>query len=136
MTTLHIIPNAHLDPVWLWDQREGLDQGIRTIRSVLDLMDEFPELTFVRGEAAIYRHLEGTAPAAFARVSCLTPSWGQTGFNKAAGISGASEDPAIAAKCTAPEELGELVKTILETPDHLAIPDVVLQPMVQDICPM
>ena len=68
MTTLHIIPNAHLDPVWLWDQREGLDQGIRTIRSVLDLMDEFPELTFVRGEAAIYRHLEETDPAAFARV--------------------------------------------------------------------
>ncbi len=68
MTTLHIIPNAHLDPVWLWDAREGLDQGIRTIRSVLDLMDEFPELTFVRGEAAIYRHLEETDPAAFARV--------------------------------------------------------------------
>ena len=70
------------------------------------------------------------------RVTCLTPSWGQTGFNKAAGISGASEDPALASKCTAPEELGELVKTILETPDHLAIPDVVLQPMVQAIEPM
>lgn len=70
------------------------------------------------------------------RVTCLTPSWGQTGFNKAAGISGASEDPALAFKCTAPEELGELVKTILETPDHLAIPDVVLQPMVQAIEPM
>lgn len=70
------------------------------------------------------------------RVTCLTPSWGQTGFNKAAGIAGASEDPALAAKCTSPEELGELVKTILETPDHLAMPDVVVQPMVQDICPM
>lgn len=68
MTTLHIIPNAHLDPVWLWDQREGLDQGIRTIRAVLDLMDEFPELTFVRGEAAIYRHVEETAPDLFARI--------------------------------------------------------------------
>ena len=70
------------------------------------------------------------------RVTCLTPSWGRTGFNKAAGISGASEDPAVAGKCTAPEELGALVKAVLETPDHLAIPDVVLQPMVQDISPM
>ena len=68
MTTLHIIPNAHLDPVWLWDAREGLDQGIRTIRSVLDLMDEFPELTFVRGEAAIYRHVEETAPELMERI--------------------------------------------------------------------
>lgn len=70
------------------------------------------------------------------RVTCLTPSWGRTGFNRAAGISGASEDPLLAEKCTAPEELGALVKTVLETPDHLAIPDVVLQPMVQDISPM
>jgi len=68
MTTLHILPNAHLDPVWLWDAREGLDQGIRTFRSVLDLMDEFSELTFLRGEAALYAHLEETDPEAFGRV--------------------------------------------------------------------
>ncbi len=70
------------------------------------------------------------------RVSCITPSWGQTGFNQAANISGASENPDLATKCTAPEELGILVKQVLETPDHLAIPDVTLMPMVQDICPM
>ena len=32
----HIIPNAHLDPVWLWDWREGLNEGIITTRTVLD----------------------------------------------------------------------------------------------------
>ena len=68
MAVLHILPNAHIDPVWLWDAREGLDQGIRTFRSVLDLMDEFPELTFLRGEAALYAHLEETDPEAFGRV--------------------------------------------------------------------
>ena len=70
------------------------------------------------------------------RVTCLTPSWGQTGFNRAAHISGASEDLSLASKCTSPEELGTLVREILETPDHLAIPDVTIQPMVQDIQPM
>ena len=70
------------------------------------------------------------------RVTCLTPSWGQTGFNQAADISGASENPELAEKCTKPEELGVLVREIFETPDHLAIPDVTIQPMVQDICPM
>lgn len=69
------------------------------------------------------------------RVTCLTPSWGQTEFNTAANISGASENPELAGKCTSPEELGNLVKTILETPDHLVIPDVTIQPMVQDITP-
>jgi len=70
------------------------------------------------------------------RVFCLTPSWGQTNFNRAAGISGASEEPSLASKCIAPEELGRLVRELLETPDHLAVPDVVIQPMVQDISPM
>ena len=69
------------------------------------------------------------------RVTCLTPSWGQTEFNTAANISGASENPELAGKCTSPEELGNLVKSILETPDHLVIPDVTIQPMVQDITP-
>ena len=70
------------------------------------------------------------------RVFCLTPSWGATGFNRAAGIEGASEDPALAAKCISPDELGELTAALLETPDHLAIPDFTLQPMIQDIQPM
>ncbi len=70
------------------------------------------------------------------RVSCVTPSWGQTGFNQAANIRGASEDPELASRCIAPEELGSLIRTIIEQPDHLAIPDLTVQPVIQDICPM
>lgn len=25
--TFHLQPNAHLDPVWRWDWREGLNEG-------------------------------------------------------------------------------------------------------------
>ncbi len=70
------------------------------------------------------------------RVSCVTPSWGQTGFNHAANISGASENPELAAKCIAPEELGNIVRSIIEQPDHLAVPDITVQPVIQDISPM
>lgn len=66
--TIHLIPNAHLDPVWLWDWREGLNEGIATSRAILGLMDEFPDLTFIRGEAAIYAHIERYAPDVFARI--------------------------------------------------------------------
>lgn len=66
--TIHLIPNAHLDPVWLWDWREGLNEGITTCRAVLDLMDEFEELTFIRGEAAIYQHIERHDPETFRRI--------------------------------------------------------------------
>jgi len=70
------------------------------------------------------------------RVFCVTPSWGQTDFNRACGIAGASEDPTRATKCIAPDDMGRLVVQLLETPDHLAIPDVTLQPTIQAIEPM
>ncbi len=69
-------------------------------------------------------------------VTCVTPSWGQTSFNASANISGASENPDMAKYCTAPEELGNIIRNILETPDHLNVPDITIQPMIQDISPM
>ncbi len=66
--TFHLIPNAHIDPVWLWDWREGLNEGLITARAVLGLMDEFPDLTFVRGESLIYGHIEREEPETFARI--------------------------------------------------------------------
>ena len=66
--TFHLIGNAHLDPVWLWDWREGLNEGLITTRTILDLMDEFDELTFVRGEASIYQHIEADDPDTFRRI--------------------------------------------------------------------
>ncbi len=68
MPHFHLIANAHLDPVWLWDWREGLNEGLVTCRTVLDLMDEFPELTFTRGEAAVYEHIELHDPEMFERI--------------------------------------------------------------------
>lgn len=65
---VHVIPNAHLDPVWLWDYREGLNEGVATCRTILDLMEANPDLTFIRGEAAIYEHIRRTDPATFARI--------------------------------------------------------------------
>lgn len=64
----HILPNAHIDPVWLWDWREGLNEGLVTVRTVLDLMDEVPDLTFVRGESSIYEHIERTDSQTFRRI--------------------------------------------------------------------
>ena len=66
--TFHLIGNAHLDPVWMWDWREGLNEGIITHRTILDLMDEDGQLTFMRGEAAQYEHMEKHAPDLFERV--------------------------------------------------------------------
>ena len=65
---LHLLPNAHLDPVWFWNRREGLNEGIKTCRTIVGLMDKFPELTFNRGEASIYSHIEAFDPDLLARI--------------------------------------------------------------------
>ena len=70
------------------------------------------------------------------RVSCLIPSWGQTDFNRTAGISGASEDPKLAKECISPSELGKVVADLVALPDHLVVPELVIQPMIQEIVPM
>src|SRR5882724_3336837 len=69
--TLHLIGNAHIDPVWLWDWREGLNEGLSTCRTMVALLRDFPEATFIRGEAAIYEHIERHDPATFAAIQRL-----------------------------------------------------------------
>ncbi len=80
---IHLIPNAHLDPVWLWDAREGLNEGITTCRTILELMEEFPELTFIRGEAAIYQYIEIHDPESFRRIQRMVKAgrWDIVGGN-------------------------------------------------------
>ncbi|MGE9292356.1 MAG: glycoside hydrolase family 38 [Puniceicoccales bacterium] len=66
--TFHLIGNAHLDPVWLWDWREGFNEAINTTRAMLELLEEFPDLTVVRGESALYEFIEKEDPELFQRV--------------------------------------------------------------------
>lgn len=67
-TTLHMIGNAHLDPVWLWQWPEGFQEAVATVRSALDRMNEFPDFLFTSSSAAIYDWIEQQNPAIFAEV--------------------------------------------------------------------
>ncbi len=66
--TLHLIANSHLDPVWLWDWREGLTETLATVRSVVRLMERYPELTYIRGESLVYEHVLKEDPATFDKI--------------------------------------------------------------------
>ena len=68
MKTVHLIFNAHLDPIWLWPWQAGLDEALATCRSACDRLDAHPDLTFSRGEAWVYSQVERLDPALFARI--------------------------------------------------------------------
>ncbi len=68
MKTIHLVFNAHLDPIWLWPWHAGLDAALATCRSACDRLDAHPDLTFARGEAWVYEQIERVDPALFERI--------------------------------------------------------------------
>ena len=65
---LHMIGNAHLDPVWLWDWTEGYHEVKATFRSALDRMKEFPDFVFTCSAAAYYAWIEEDEPEMFQEI--------------------------------------------------------------------
>lgn len=58
MAKLHLIGNAHLDPVWLWRWQEGFSEILATFKSALDRMKEFPDFKFTCACALYYQWVE------------------------------------------------------------------------------
>ena len=65
---LHMIGNAHIDPVWLWRWTDGCAEAISTCWAAIDRLDEGTEFVFTRGEAQIYAWIEELDPPLFARI--------------------------------------------------------------------
>ena len=62
---IHMIGNAHIDPVWLWHWQEGYQVVRATFRNMLDLMSEFPDFIFTCSSAAFYEWIERGDPEMF-----------------------------------------------------------------------
>lgn len=78
---VHMIGNAHIDPVWLWPWQAGVDEVLATFRSAVSRCEEYPEFIFTRGEAWTYEWVERLDPALFRRVQNLVEKgqWHITG---------------------------------------------------------
>ena len=71
---VHLIANAHLDPVWLWNWPAGVDETIATFRSAADRCDEYPQFIYTRGEAWLFEVIEDLDPILFERIKKLVAS--------------------------------------------------------------
>ncbi len=68
---LHLICNAHLDPVWQWRWEEGAAEALSTFRSAAAILGERPDLVFNHNEAVLYRWVERLDPALFHEIRRL-----------------------------------------------------------------
>lgn len=65
---VHLIGNAHLDPIWLWRWQEGCGEVLQTFRSALDRLNEYPDFVFTCSSAAYYKWVEEIDPDMFEEI--------------------------------------------------------------------
>jgi alpha-mannosidase len=68
---LHLICNAHLDPVWQWRWEEGAAEAVATFRTAATLLREYDGLIFNHNEAVLYRWVEEYDPELFSEIRSL-----------------------------------------------------------------
>lgn len=68
MKTIHLVGNAHLDPVWLWQQWEGVDAVLATARSACDRLDEYPQFIFTCSGSWFHGQVQRIDPPLFERI--------------------------------------------------------------------
>jgi alpha-mannosidase len=65
---VHVLGHAHLDLAWLWPVADTWQAAERTFRSVLGLLERFPQLHFGHSTPALYAWLEQHRPFLFAAI--------------------------------------------------------------------
>jgi alpha-mannosidase len=65
---IHMIGNAHIDPVWLWQWPEGYQEVRATFQSAIDRMDEYPDFVFTCDSSLFFAWVEESDPPLFERI--------------------------------------------------------------------
>lgn len=82
-TTVHLICNAHLDPVWQWRWEEGCSEALATFRNAARMLAEHDSLIFNHNEALLYQWVERYDPPLFDTIRrlvqggrwCISGGW-------------------------------------------------------------
>ncbi|MFR1759083.1 MAG: alpha-mannosidase, partial [Christensenellaceae bacterium] len=57
------VAHAHIDMNWMWGFQETASVTVDTFRTILKLMEEYPDFTFSQSQASVYAIIEQFAPA-------------------------------------------------------------------------
>ena len=68
---LHLLCNAHLDPVWQWEWEEGAAEALSTFRIAAQFCEEYDSFVFCHNEALLYKWVEEFDPELFAHIQEL-----------------------------------------------------------------
>ena len=67
--TVHCAGHAHIDMNWQWSWPETVGVTLDTFRTMLTLLEEFPEFHFSQSQASVYAIVEKYEPAMLGRIA-------------------------------------------------------------------
>ena len=70
MKKIHLICNAHIDPIWQWDWQEGASAVLSTFQSAVNLAEKH-DYIFCHNEVTVYKYVEEYAPELFIKIQEL-----------------------------------------------------------------
>ncbi len=73
-TKIHLVSNAHLDPVWLWEWEEGAGEALSTFRQATEFCEDSKGYIFCHNEAVLYQWVEEYEPTLFRKIRKLVRS--------------------------------------------------------------
>ena len=62
------VGHTHIDVAWLWDLYQTRHKAVRSFSTVLKLMEEYPEYTFMSSQAHLYNVVKEDEPELFERI--------------------------------------------------------------------
>ena len=68
---IHMVCNAHIDPVWLWHWEDGLTETLSTFRIAAEFCEKHEDFVFNHNESLLYRWVEEYEPHLFQRIRKL-----------------------------------------------------------------
>ena len=67
-TTVHLVGHSHIDMDWMWTWKDTVNCIRRDFKSVTDLMDDYPEVTFTHSQVPTYDVVRKMDPDVFRKV--------------------------------------------------------------------
>ena len=84
---IHMIGNTHIDPVWLWQKAEGMQEVKSSFASALDRLDEFPDFKFTQSSISFLAWMKENCPEQFERIRARVAEgrWEKMAYPRRAG---------------------------------------------------
>lgn len=68
---IHLMSNAHIDPVWHWKLNEGIGAALSTFRTAVEICENNDSFVFNHNEALLYMYIEKYDASLFERICKL-----------------------------------------------------------------